>query len=76
MNCGNNIFVLTIVLSFFFLGCVDDAFDEEITTTSSSINREELPIDLVGDLEISDFIWKGLNDYYYWRRINWTINWK
>ena len=41
--------------------------DEEFTTTSSSIYSEELPIDLVGDLEISDFIWKGLNDYYYWQ---------
>ena len=67
MNCSDNIFTLTIVLSFFFLGCVNDMLDEEITTTSSSINGEELPIDLVGDLKINDFIWKGLNDYYYWQ---------
>ena len=40
----------------FFIGCKKSGDDED-----PNIIRIET------DLEISDFIWKGLNQYYYWQ---------
>ena len=45
------IFLLTLVT--LFLNCTKDRDDETI--------------ELNGDYEISDFVWKGLNEFYYWQ---------
>ena len=60
-----------IILLFFIAnliaGCANDFIDDEVISISTENNNEELPIELEGNLEISDFIWRGLNNYYYWQ---------
>ena len=34
---------------------------------SCSKDRDDEIVELTGDYEISDFIWKGLNEFYYWQ---------
>ena len=42
--------------------------DEVVEDTNMSAPTRPILIDLeYGTLEISDFIWKGLNEYYYWQ---------
>lgn len=43
-----------IILVFVILGC-------------SKKDQDDTFIDLQGNLELSDFVWKGLNEYYYWQ---------
>ena len=52
-------FFIFLFLSIF--GCQSDPINDE----SSNINNNI--IDFEGDLEISDFVWKSLNEYYYWQ---------
>ena len=33
----------------------------------SNIDSDDIVISLEGALQISDFVWKGLNQYYYWQ---------
>ncbi len=42
-----------ILILFIHFGCSKD--------------KDDSLIELSDDLEISDFIWKGLNDFYYWQ---------
>lgn len=62
-------FLLGLVVFYVMIlfGCsIDDNL--EVTDTSTSTSTELPLIDLeYGTLEISDFIWKGLNEYYYWQ---------
>ena len=34
---------------------------------SCSKDKDDTLIELSSDLEISDFVWKGLNEFYYWQ---------
>lgn len=43
-----------IILAFLIIGC-------------SKKDQDDALINLEGDLELSDFIWKGMNQYYYWQ---------
>ncbi|MBN09323.1 MAG: peptidase S41 [Flavobacteriaceae bacterium] len=45
---------LSLFLMLFFLNCSKD--------------KDDNLINLEGELEISDFVWKGLNYYYYWQK--------
>ena len=46
-------------------GCsMDDNLEVTDTSTSTKLSLIDLEY---GTLEISDFIWKGLNEYYYWQ---------
>lgn len=67
MNYLKKILFLIILFTNLIVGCVDDILDQEVVIKSPENNDEELPIELNGDLEISDFIWRGLNNYYYWQ---------
>jgi len=57
---------LTVFYFLVLFGCsVEDKLD---VVDASSTPSQPSPIDLEnGTLEISDFIWKGLNEYYYWQ---------
>ncbi|MEK9782198.1 MAG: carboxyl-terminal-processing protease, partial [Flavobacteriales bacterium] len=35
--------------------------------TTNEGDRDDATINLEGNLEVSDFVWKGLNQYYYWQ---------
>ena len=52
---------LNILLLLSIFGCESDSIDED---SSSTINNN---INFEGDFEISDFVWKSLNQYYYWQ---------
>lgn len=52
---------LNILLLLSIFGCESDSIDEDSSSITNNI------IDFKGDLEISDFIWKSLNQYYYWQ---------
>ena len=52
---------LNILLLLSIFGCESDSIDEDSSSTINNI------INFEGDLEISDFVWKSLNLYYYWQ---------
>ena len=54
----SHFFIFLLLLIF---GCQSDPIDDD---SSNIINNV---IDFEGDLEISDFVWKSLNEYYYWQ---------
>jgi hypothetical protein len=53
--------LLNIVLLISIFGCKSDPINED------SLNIVNNVIDFEGDLEISDFVWKSLNQYYFWQ---------
>ena len=60
-------FLLGLVLFYVMIsyGC---SMDDNLEVTNTSTSTQLSLIDLeYGTLEISDFIWKGLNEYYYWQ---------
>lgn len=61
-NFSLGVFVFYVMISF---GCsMDDNPEVTVKTTSTQLPLIDLEY---GTLEISDFIWKGLNEYYYWQ---------
>jgi len=66
MKIMNKKFQLGLTV-FYFLVLLGCSAEDEVINTSSTPSQSS-PIDLEnGTLEISDFIWKGLNEYYYWQ---------
>ncbi len=65
LNC-KHIFILTSFFLFFILlGCSKNLTEEEVLY--GSFDSDDIAISLEGDLQISDFVWKGLNEFYYWQ---------
>jgi len=61
-NFSLGVFVFYVMISF---GCsMDENLEVTVKTTSTQLPLIDLEY---GTLEISDFIWKGLNEYYYWQ---------
>ena len=61
-------FILSLsLLVFTFQGCKKDPIDSEDSSLSSNGDSDDNLISLEGDLQISDFVWKGLNEFYYWQ---------
>ena len=63
-----------LIFIFIFLsnlGCkkeeVIEGNEDELIEETSSLDTDDTAISLEGDLQISDFIWEGLNTYYYWQ---------
>ena len=63
-----------LIFIFIFLsnlGCkkeeVIEGNEDELIQETSSLDTDDTAISLEGDLQISDFIWEGLNTYYYWQ---------
>ena len=60
-------FSLIILISISFLSCKKEALDGESTSVESNLDTDDTAISLEGDLQISDFVWQGLNQWYYWQ---------
>jgi len=62
-------FKLTYFILFTFFisitGCLKDGISENSSTTN--LDSDDIAINLEGDLQISDFVWQGLNFFYYWQ---------
>ena len=63
-----------LIFIFIFLsnlGCkkeeVIEGNEDELIEETSSLDTDDTAISLEGDLQISDFIWEGLNTSYYWQ---------
>ncbi|MDA9015590.1 S41 family peptidase [Flavobacteriaceae bacterium] len=65
-----NYFILFVLLLLIF-GCKKEETLEatEVTVDElvTSQDTDDTAISLEGDLQISDFVWEGLNTYYYWQ---------
>lgn len=62
---------LTYIIVFVFLmgtACKKEGVLEEVQVIET-INQDtdDTAISLEGELQISDFVWEGLNEYYYWQ---------
>ena len=57
---------LTVFLLLLFLGCSKEIVDDQ-PQTNSDLDSDDTAVSLEGDLQISDFVWKGLNEFYYWQ---------
>ena len=57
-------FVLIILL--FFFSCSEEIIENEILV-NQNIDTDDIAVSLEGNLQISDFVWKGLNEFYYWQ---------
>ena len=62
---------LTYIIVFAFLmgtACKNEGVLEEVQVIET-INQDtdDTAISLEGELQISDFVWEGLNEYYYWQ---------
>ena len=57
----------SIVFLFLFIACSKEKDSNEADENLSNIDSDDIVISLEGALQISDFVWKGLNQYYYWQ---------
>ena len=57
----------SIVFLFLFIACSKEKDSNETDENLSNIDSDDIVISLEGALQISDFVWKGLNQYYYWQ---------
>ncbi len=54
----------------FFVSCTKETPVEEtplIDTSGTNQDTDDVAISLEGDLQVSDFVWQGLNYFYYWQ---------
>ena len=49
---------LTVFLLLLFLGCSKEIVDDQ-PQTNSNLDSDDTAVSLEGDLQISDFVWKG-----------------
>jgi len=60
-------FLVLLFIGIGFLSCKKDPVGLEESPSSSNNDTDDIAISLDGDLQISDFVWEGLNNYYYWQ---------
>jgi C-terminal processing protease CtpA/Prc len=61
---------LTVFIFLFFTSCNKEAIDSDqnlATEEEGALDSDDTAISLEGELQISDFIWQGLNYFYYWQ---------
>ena len=58
---------LSIAFLILFISCSKEKDSNETNENLSNIDSDDIVISLEGALQISDFVWKGLNQYYYWQ---------
>ena len=63
---NNLIFSLVLATSLVFIHCSKET-NENTLPVSNSGNVDNTNIDLEGNLQVSDFVWRGLNEFYYWQ---------
>ena len=64
---GRFILKLSLVFILIFVSCSKEKDSNETNENLSNIDSDDIVISLEGALQISDFVWKGLNQYYYWQ---------
>ena len=62
---GRFILKLSLVFILIFVSCSKEKDSNETNENLSNIDSDDIVISLEGALQISDFVWKGLNQYYY-----------
>jgi C-terminal processing protease CtpA/Prc len=61
-----NIFLSSLVIIFLLsTRCSKDPVSEKLI--GSNLDSDDIAVSLLGELQISDFVWKGLNEFYYWQ---------
>ena len=58
---------LFLVLILPFVHCSKDLTTDANNEFDRNFDTDDLATNLEGDLQISDFVWKGLNEFYYWQ---------
>ena len=58
-------FILILFLFIFLLRCENEIDNNVVPISRNGVNNSN--INLEGELEVSDFIWRGLNEFYYWQ---------
>ena len=58
---------LFLVLILPFVHCSKDLATDANNEFDRNFDTDDLATNLEGDLQISDFVWKGLNEFYYWQ---------
>ena len=61
------LYILSLIFVLIFTGCSKDKDSNEANEDLSNVDSDDIVISLEGALQISDFVWKGLNQYYYWQ---------
>ncbi|MGB0316107.1 MAG: S41 family peptidase [Flavobacteriaceae bacterium] len=68
------VFFLLLGITIAITACKKDEVTEDSsitdttqTTENTQQDTDDTAISLEGDLQISDFVWQGLNTYYYWQ---------
>ena len=56
--------VYFFILIVFFIRCSND-IDQENSQSINNLDSDDIAVNLEGELQISDFVWKGLNEFYY-----------
>ena len=59
-------FNLLLILILVLVSCSKDLTNEN-NEFNQNLDTDDLAVNLEGDLQISDFVWKGLNEFYYWQ---------
>ena len=49
------------------MSCKKESIVEDGTTSTTNFDSDDTAVSLTGDLQVSDFVWQGLNNYYYWQ---------
>ena len=63
LNYKKSTFILILVSFIFFLRCENEIDNNVVPISRNGVNNSN--INLEGELEISDFIWRGLNEFYW-----------
>ena len=58
--------VYFLIMVIFFIRCSND-IDQENSQSINNLDSDDIAVNLEGELQISDFVWKGLNEFYYWQ---------
>jgi C-terminal processing protease CtpA/Prc len=62
----SKIYFFVAFLFLLSIGCKKEETTEG-EGASTNLDTDDLSVSLEGDLQISDFVWEGLNTYYYWQ---------
>ena len=66
-NIANIKLYLFLILILPIVHCSKDLTTDANIEFDRNFDTDDLTINLEGDLQISDFVWKGLNEFYYWQ---------
>ena len=64
---SSQVLILLVVFSLLVSCSSSDIGYREEIQPATNLDTDDVAINLEGELQISDFVWKGLNQYYYWQ---------